>query len=127
MSFYGGNFYGGKFLDGGGILGGSFHSGASVGPFFGGPFFSGGFFGELQDEEVPKTGGKGDNKKRRKTIYKPTGLPPYRKPVEQRVAETHEIAKEVVRSYQDVPVVPVVRMSLAEVQEIGMLIRKQDD
>ena len=100
-----------------------------MGPFFGGNFFDGGFFGEsLGALETPKTGGKGDNdRKRRRSIYKPTGLPPYRNPVEQRVAETHEIAKEVVRAYQDVPVVPVARMSLAEVQEIGTLIRKQDD
>jgi hypothetical protein len=90
---------------------------SSLGPFFGGPFFSGGLFGELQDDEIPKTGGKGDNKRKRKAIYKPTGLPPYRKPVEQRLQETHEIAREVIAQEP--------RMSLSEVEEIGTLLHKK--
>lgn len=86
--------------------------------FFGGVFFNGGFFGEVT---TTKTGGKGDNKR---SIYKPTGLPPYREPrVEQRVVETQEIAREVLKAVQQTP---VQRMSLVEIDaEIGVLLRKK--
>ena len=77
-------------------------------------------------EAATITGGKGDNDKRRRTIFKPTGLPPRRAKgkalpaVEARVADTHEIAKEIAREPA-----PAVTMTAAEIdREIGVLIRK---
>lgn len=120
--FYGGDYFGGEF-----------HAllGDVSGPFFDGKFFDGGFFGETEvvveadAPEVPKTGGKGDNSSRRR-IFKPTGLPPYRevrKPVEDRIAETHVIAREVAEQYEEQP---IAQMALVDIEaEIGELLRKK--
>lgn len=117
------------FFDGGLFGGEFFESSQSVGsgPFFGGPFFGGGFFGESQvepqEEEAPtKTGGKGDNdRKKRKSIYKPTGLLE-RKTVEERVEATREIHREVLK-LPPKPL-PVAEMSLAQIEaEIGERLR----
>lgn len=122
MSFYGQEFYGGGFHEY------NHHEpyvGVSV--FFGGEFFDGGFYQPLDEQaavvEVVKTGGKGDNDKKRRNIFKPTGLPPEgRKTVEQRVQATREIHREVLR----VPPkpLPVAEMSLAQIDaEIGERLR----
>ena len=75
-------------------------------------------------------GGKGDNDARRRGTFKPTGLPPIKRGkkavpgVEARVAETHEIAKEVAReALATAP--PLVEMTAAEIDfEIGKLLKK---
>lgn len=111
---------------GGFVFGGQFFEFEGDGVFFHGTFFAGGFFDELV---LFTSGGKGDNsQKKRKSIYKPTGLPPYRETVERRVQETHEIAKEVAREARAVLHLPkpVERMSLAELDaEIGVLLHKK--
>lgn len=97
--------------------------------FFGGEFFGGGFFQNLPTGEAVdvKTGGKGDNKRR--SIVKPTGLPPYREPrktVEERVHETREIHQEVREVLRLKPRKPIQEMSIAEIDsEIGERLRKQ--
>ena len=100
--------------------------------FFGGEFFDGGFFQELTQEQF--AGGKGDNKRRR-FIFKPTGLPPYRevrKKLDERVKESREIHREVAREILGLPKLPKLpetlleRMSLVEIEnEIGERLRKQ--
>lgn len=95
--------------------------------FFGGTFFGGGFFQNLptgQVAEVVRTGGKGDNDRKRR-IYKPTGLPPEgRKTVEQRVQETREVHREVLKL--KAPPKQIQEMSLAEIDaEIGSRLREQ--
>ena len=100
------------------------------GPFFDGPFFGGGFFGELEEQAAEETRARpGDQEgKKRRSIYKPTGLPPYtrvvqRPTVEQGVQETHEIALEVSATE---PETPVAQMSIAQIDaEIGALLRKK--
>jgi len=119
MSFYGGDFFGGYYYAYGP------HSELS-GPFFDGPFFNGGFFGEVEAEETTRARPSDDEgKKKRRAIYKPTGLPPIgRKTVQERIAETHEIARQVAPVEVDAK--PVVQMSLAEIDaEIGALLRKK--
>lgn len=112
--------------------------------FFGGAFFGGGFFGGDSPTPTPDaTGGKGDNGRDERRIFKPTGLidrPKLkaRKDVEDRVAEAREIQAEVheqvAREFgeetqrlafrQEAP--PVETMSLREIDaEIGMLLRKK--
>jgi hypothetical protein len=118
MSFYGGEFFGADFLSGGSVSG----------PFFDGPFFGGGFFGEagevVEVEEVETRARPADNEKKRRSIYKPTGLPPYRKTVEERIEETREIEREVFE--EEVVKPPVHTMSqLAIDAEIGALLRKK--
>lgn len=127
MSFYGGEFFGGGF---------HYHEEYYVGEsvFFGGEFFDGGFFqplgAEATTEENVRTGGKGDNAKRR-TIFKPTGLPPYRvrKTVEERVQETAQIHREVIEGKVLVEVEeprPLIQMTMREIDaEIGELLRKK--
>lgn len=115
MSYYGAGFFGGEFH--------AYHHEEYVGVsvFFGGEFFDGGYFKALEEVEV-KTGGKGDNAKKRRPIYKPTGLT-YRKTVEERVEESQAIAAEVVEALE---AAPVVTMSLTDIDaEIGTLLRKQ--
>jgi hypothetical protein len=120
VSFYGAGFYGGGFHEY------NHHEpyvGVSV--FFGGEFFDGGFFQALEEQvEVVKTGGKGDNKKR-KSIYKPTGLLEGRKTVEQRVQATREIHREVLKvPPKPLPALPVAELSLAQIDaEIGERLR----
>jgi hypothetical protein len=115
-SFYGGEYFGGEFSPLGFSL---------SGPFFDGPFFSGGFFGEAEEQSEPIKARPGDEGRKRKSIYKPTGLPPFRKTVEERVEETRQIAREI---HEPVAVVvqPVAQMSLNDIEaEIGELLRKK--
>lgn len=120
MSFFGEEFFGSGYFQA------YAHEETYLGTgFFGGDFFGDGFFYEGVDEAV-KTGGKGDNPPKR-SIYKPTGLPPYRTPprktVEHRVKETRQIAAEVVREAGSTP---VAHMSLSDIEsEIGELIRQK--
>jgi hypothetical protein len=122
VSFYGQSFYGGGFHE---YNHQEPYVGVSV--FFGGEFFDGGFYQPLEElveeVEVVKTGGKGDNDKKRRNIFKPTGLPPEgRKTVEQRVQATREIHREVLK-LSPKPL-PVVEMSLAQIDaEIGERLR----
>lgn len=96
--------------------------------FYGGTFFSGGFFGS-----VGSTHGKGDERRKRRSIVKPTGLPPVgrqgRKSVEERVEDTREIEQEVSREVLQLPQAgspPIAEMSLVQIErEIGTLLRKQ--
>jgi hypothetical protein len=113
--FYGGGFFGGDFLAGGGVSG----------PFFNGPFYGGGFFGAVEEQDEAVTPPRpSDNEKKRRSIYKPTGLPPYRKTVEERIEETREIQREVFEEEVEEP--PVHTMSqLAIDAEIGALLRKK--
>lgn len=88
---------------------------------------------------VVPAGGKGDNEKPRRQIFKPTGLPPLRarKTVEERVEETRQIHEEVSREVsEEVSEEPqeqktlttsyVARMSLPEIEaEIGRILRKK--
>lgn len=110
--------------------------------FYGGEFFGGGFFGGESSTDAPttKTGGKGDNERRRKArgIFKPTGLPAQRKTkrgdpvVEARLAETQEIAREIALEAKGEVTPPDVRsaqqlltMTPAEIAfEIGVLLQK---
>lgn len=123
MSFFAEEFFGG------GFFGEYYHKpyvGVSV--FFGGEFFDGGFFQELE-QETAKTGGKGDNASKKRSIYKPTGLPPYRvrKTVEQRVEETREIHQEVLAERKVERVEPAIQqMSLVDIDaEIARLLHKK--
>lgn len=125
MSFFAGEFFGGEFHDG------YYHEEPYVGVsvFFGGEFFDSGFFKTVEEiaEEIPevKTGGKGDNPKKVRSIYKPTGLPPYRKTVERRVEETRQIHREVLNQ-EAVRQTPVGQMSLADIEaEIGVRLRQE--
>jgi hypothetical protein len=121
MSFYGGDFFGGYFHEYGG------HSSVS-GPFFDGPFFGGGFFGDLEESEQPIKARPGDEEgKKRKLIYKPTGLPPFRrKTVEDRVQETREIERETLEPEVVPDSPPVYMMSMVDIEaEIGALLRKK--
>ena len=101
---------------------------AILGSLISGGFFGGAFFGHQVRSTLDA-----DRKNRKKlTIYKPTGLPPYRenrKSVEQRVEETREIAREVVKEaefVEVVPATPISQMSLREIDaEIGELLRKK--
>jgi hypothetical protein len=115
VSHFGGFFYGGQFFE---------FSGDGV--FFHGPFFAGGFFDELELVTTTSTGGKGDNSAKRKSIFKPTGLPPYRKTVEERVEESEEVAAEVVLEALVAKPPPIETMSLMDIEaEIGELLRKK--
>jgi hypothetical protein len=119
LSFYGQQFFGGDFH---GYQHQEPYVGVSV--FFGGEFFDGGFFQPLEEQqEVAYKGGRGDNdKKKRRSIYKPTGLLDGRKTVEQRVQVTREIHREVLK----LPPKPlaVVEMSLSQIDaEIGERLR----
>jgi len=109
-----------------------------AGPFFDGEFFQGGFFGEYSEEEseAVKTGGKGDNKARRKKLhlpFKPTGLvdrPVVARPsVKERLEQAAEIHREVLEEVEEAT--PVERMSLQEIEaEIGERLRaglRKDD
>lgn len=90
--------------------------------------------GEVSDVAV-KTGTGGiDPHRRRRTIYKPTGLVSKKAPqeiIEQRVEEareTHkEIAREIALSFrEEVQVKPISQMTISEVdQEIGKILRKK--
>ena len=113
--------------------------------FFGGGFFGGEFYDSgsgpppTPEPELP-LGGKGDNDKRRKTIFKPTGIEDRkpkpvihegRKTVDERVEETRDIAAAVREVAQkefakaDVYQPPIETMTLAEIDaEIGLLMRK---
>lgn len=87
---------------------------------FSGGFFGGGFYGA-------NTRGLSE-KERKRRIYKPTGLPPYREIVERRVEEISEIHKEVVREARKTLTLPkpIREMSLAEIEhEIGVRLREQ--
>lgn len=119
MSFFGEEFFGGGFH-------GAYHEEPYVGVsvFFGGEFFDGGFYKSLEEQEVVHRGGRGDNdRKKRKSIYKPTGLPPIgRKTVEELVQATREIHREVLKLPQKA--LPVAEMSLAQIEtEIGERLR----
>ena len=83
---------------------------------------------------VVKTGGKGDNDKRRhRSIFKPTGLEERsaRKTIDERIAETIEIAEEIrnqvePESPQIAEFRPTETMSPQEIDfEIGVLLRKK--
>lgn len=112
--------------------------------FFGGAFFNGEFFnsdGPTPPEITLPVGGKGDNEKRKKSIFKPTGLTEQkakpklvegRKTIEERIEETRDIAEAVkevsaqefakVAEYQK----PIEIMTLSEIDaEIGALMRKK--
>ena len=123
MSFYGGEFFGSGFFA-------YYHEEPYSGKngFYGGEFFGAGFFYAIVEDEAVRTGGKGDDSDvapKRKSIYKPTGLPPYRETVERRVKETREIAREVAREVLHLPK-PVKRMSLSEIDsEIAVLMQKK--
>ena len=103
------------------------------GNFFDGAFFNGGFFGENDDVAV-KTGTGGIDPPKRRTIYKPTGLVDGpRTRVEERVAETHEIAQQIAKAFQEeftpaeiAEPPPIEAMTMAEIDaEIGVLLRKK--
>ena len=86
-------------------------------------------------DEVIKTGTGGiDPKRKRRTIYKPTGLLARKEEgrvgVEQRVEETREIHQEIkdeiALSFHEE--IPISAMTLAEIdKEIGILLRKKID
>ena len=86
-------------------------------------------------DEVIKTGTGGiDPKRKRRTIYKPTGLLARKEEgrvgVEQRVEETREIHQEIkdeiALSFREE--IPISAMTLAEIdKEIGILLRKKID
>jgi hypothetical protein len=120
LSFHGQAFFGGDFY---GYQHQEPYVGVSV--FFGGEFFDGGFYKPLEEQqEVAYKGGRGDNdSKKRRSIFKPTGLPPEgRKTVEQRVQATREIHREVLK-LPPKPL-PVVEMSLSQIDaEIGERLR----
>lgn len=102
--------------------------------FFGGTFFSGGFFGSADVALKTGTGGI-DPPRRRRTIYKPTGLlarkPEGRAGVEQRIEETRAIEQEalaaVMAPLSAAPAPkPIEHMTAAEVDyEIGVLMRER--
>lgn len=111
--------------------------------FFGGAFFNGELFNDGGTPPVVEPtlplGGKGDNEKRRKEIFKPTGLAEKkaepklvegRKTIEERLEETKDIAEAVreVASQEfakaDKYQKPIETMTLAEIDaEIGALMR----
>ena len=101
--------------------------------FYNGAFFGGEFFNAGGDTPVVvvKTGGKGDNKRRR--IVKPTGLldrkatPSIQERIEES-AQLHTEAKIQAREqFLDLPVFqPIETMSQAEIDfEIGILLRRK--
>ena len=94
-------------------------------------FYSGVYFTDA-GTEVVKTGTGGiDPSRKRRTIYKPTGLLAKRsikEVIEQRVQETREtheeIKEEIALSFREER--PTVEMTMAEVdKEIGVLLRKK--
>ena len=101
--------------------------------FFGGEFFDSGFLGVGGGDTV-KTGTGGIDPPKRRTIYKPTGLVDRpRTRVEERVAETHEIAQQIAKAFQEeftpaeiAEPPPIEAMTMAEIDaEIGVLLRKK--
>ena len=110
--------------------------------FFGGQFFGSGFFGEGADVAVKTgTGGIDPEKRRRKTIYKPTGLAPRPKSrIEERVEDAAQIHAEVIEAARqefspDAPPVttapatlwqPVEHLSAAQIDaEIAFLMKEK--
>ena len=89
--------------------------------------------GETPAETSVKTGGRGDDHRRRRSIFKPTGLEERsaRKTVDERIAETIEIAEEIrnqvePESVQIAEFRPMETMSPQEIDfEIGVLLRKK--
>lgn len=77
------------------------------------------------------SGGKGadsSTKQKKKSIFKPTGLPPYKETVERLVEETREIHQEVRREILSLPKPPkpIKQTSLSEIDaEIGSLLSKK--
>ena len=109
--------------------------------FYGGNFFGGEFFSETvgAEEVVVKTGGKGGDARKRRSIVKPLGLPPYgRKTVEERVEEAREVLQEVIQEAR-VEIPPKVEEAVIElempvlpseadlVKELRVLLKKQLD
>jgi len=93
---------------------------------FSGLFFGAPFYGQ-------NTRARDEKEEKRRRIYKPTGLPPYRetltlrKTVDQRVEESREIHQEVTREVLRLPK-PIRQMSLAEIEaEIGVRLRQKMD
>lgn len=97
---------------------------AVLGAFLVGGFFGGGFFG--QRLEATDQDDKPSLKKIR-SIYKPTGLPPYRETVERRVQETREIAREVSKEAKTLRLPkPIKQMSLTEIErEIAVRLQQK--
>jgi hypothetical protein len=111
--------------------------------FYGGEFFGGEFFNEPSDQEAFKTGGKGDNERRkaRKGLrsVKPTGLidrPLKASPgVEERIDVSREIQEAVQESVREAfskelteqfEFKPISEMTLPQIDaEIGVLMRKK--
>lgn len=101
--------------------------------------FNTGTAGPVVIPEVVKTGTGGiDPERKRRTIYKPTGLPwALKKPqgqegVEQRILETRDIHREILGEIQprvelqEVSFKPIEAMSSAEIdREIGILMREK--
>lgn len=103
--------------------------------FFGGSFFDGEFFNQGTDTRPRPDDGPGRKTLTAKgrSIYKPTGLldrpiPKVRKSVDERVAESEQLAREVAQEILEVPKAPppISEMTMAEVEsEIGLLLRKK--
>lgn len=106
--------------------------------FFGGSFFGGQFVGQPNDLPV-KTGGKGDNAKKRRAIIKPTGLI-YREESKRQVNESFVVTPDLEKSESPVIAIkqvtddgvsmyPKIRISemssLAVTNEIKLLIGKE--
>ena len=112
--------------------------------FFGAGYYGPGYWGPgvsaptPTPDEGPPLGGKGDNDRRRRGVFKPTGIlhVPKKSPqVEERVDDSRaiqaEIAARLAREFEQEEIarqqdIEVARLSAAEVDfEIGVLLRKK--